>query len=70
VLVQQHVYKEKVFHFFEPSRAHMYSKLRKNANKIKKKIFSQIQVGYNKTQDFTLISNPLKKYKKFTKKSY
>jgi hypothetical protein len=39
VPVQQHVYKEKVFRYFEQSRAHMHSKLRKNANKSKKKFF-------------------------------
>jgi hypothetical protein len=39
VPVQQQVYKEKVFRFFEPSRAHMHSKLRKNAHKSKKKFF-------------------------------
>jgi hypothetical protein len=48
----------------------LHSKYRKNANQSNKKIFSsKIQCGYKKTQNFTLISNPLKKCTQNVQKS-
>ncbi len=40
----------------------MQSKFTKSANKSKKNFYYKIQYGYQKTQNFTLISNPLKKF--------
>jgi hypothetical protein len=55
---------KKGFPFFELSYAHLHSKFRKNAKKNKKKFSSKIQFGYQKTQNFTLISNLYEKFLK------
>jgi hypothetical protein len=71
VPVQQHVYKEKVFRYFEQSRAHMHSKLRKNANKSKKKFFFKNSGWVSNNAGFHADFKSVEKFlKKCTKKSY
>jgi hypothetical protein len=53
------------FLFFEPFFAHLASKFEKSANMtLKKFFFEKNQERYQKTQNFTPISNPLKKFQK------
>jgi hypothetical protein len=56
------------FYFFEPFFARLAWKFSKSANMINKKNLNQKR--YQNTQNFTLISNPLKKLLKMHKKSY
>jgi hypothetical protein len=60
--------KKKVFsRFFQPFPPRLPSKFVKSA--VMKEKISQMQCGYQKTQNFMLIPNPLKKLKKsFAKK--
>ncbi len=56
-------------------KKNFWNKIKKGVKKVliraKKIFFSQIQHGYQKTQNFTLISNPFKKLlKNAPKKSY
>jgi len=49
------------FLFFEPFFARLASKFEKSTNMTKKIFFCENQKRCQKTQNFTLISNPLKK---------
>jgi hypothetical protein len=55
--------------FFEPFFARLASEFSKSVNMTKKTFFLKIKQDI-KTQDFTLISNPLKKLLKNAPKSY
>ncbi len=60
--ILRHIHNKR-FPFFEPFPAHLQSKLTKSANKSKKVfLIKKIQYMCQKTQNFTLISNPFKKF--------
>ncbi len=69
--ILRYIHKKKIFRFFELFPSHMQSKFEKSTNMTNKKNLWKNQKRCQKTQNFTLISNPLKKFEKNAqKKSY